>query len=281
MPTTLIDSPPLMEEQFNKISKLVKELCGINLHSDKKELVKDRLSKRLRMLGLSDFRQYTEYIRRDSSGAELVTMVDALSTNLTSFFRYPGHFEYLVKKIIPRLIANAGKTGRRLRIWSAGCSSGEEPYSIAICLCEGIAELKSWDAKILATDISTRMLDRAKEGVYDAEQIKTVPFLSRSKYFQCVQSRPERLHCVNQNLRDLVDLTRLNLIEPWPMRGHFDIVFCRNVMIYFDTATQQMLIDRYSDLLSSRGTLFVGHSESLSGITHRLRYVQPTVYEKP
>ena len=280
MPTTLIDSPTLMEEQFNKISKLVKELCGINLHSDKKELVKDRLSKRLRMLGLSDFRQYTDYIRRDSTGDELTAMLDALSTNLTSFFRDPGHFEYLVKKIIPRLIANAGKTGRSLRIWSAGCSSGEEPYSIAICLCEGIAELKLWDAKILATDISTRMLDRAKEGVYDAEQIKIVPFLSRSKYFQCVQSRPERLYCVNQNVRNLVHLTRLNLIDPWPMRGHFDVVFCRNVMIYFDKATQQMLIDRYSDLLSSGGTLFIGHSESLAGVTHRLRYVQPTVYEK-
>lgn len=269
-----------MEEQFNKISKLVKELCGINLHSGKKELVKDRLSKRLRMLGLSDFRQYTDYIRRDSTGDELTAMLDALSTNLTSFFRDPGHFEYLVKKIIPRLIANAGKTGRSLRIWSAGCSSGEEPYSIAICLCEGIAELKLWDAKILATDISTRMLDRAKEGVYDAEQIKTVPFLSRSKYFQCVQSRPERLYCVNQNVRNLVHLTRLNLIDPWPMREHFDVVFCRNVMIYFDKATQQMLIDRYSDLLSSGGTLFIGHSESLAGVTHRLRYVQPTVYEK-
>ena len=269
-----------MEEQFNKISKLVKELCGINLHSGKKELVKDRLSKRLRMLGLSDFRQYTDYIRRDSTGDELTAMLDALSTNLTSFFRDPGHFEYLVKKIIPRLIANADKTGRSLRIWSAGCSSGEEPYSIAICLCEGIAELKLWDAKILATDISTCMLDRAKEGVYDAEQIKIVPFLSRSKYFQCVQSRPERLYCVNQNVRNLVHLTRLNLIDPWPMREHFDVVFCRNVMIYFDKATQQMLIDRYSDLLSSGGTLFIGHSESLSGVTHRLRYVQPTVYEK-
>ncbi len=280
MPTTLIDSPTLMEEQFDKISKIVKELCGINLHSGKKELVKDRLSGRLRMLGLSDFRQYTDYIRRDSTGAELVTMLDALSTNLTSFFRDPGHFEYLVKKIIPRLIANAGKTGRSLRIWSAGCSSGEEPYSIAICLAEAIPDLQLWDAKILATDISTAMLDRAKEGVYDAEQIKTVPFLSRSKYFQCVQSRPERLYCVNQNLRNLVHLTRLNLIDPWPMRGAFDAIFCRNVMIYFDKPTQQTLINRYSELLSSGGTLIIGHSESLTGISHRLRYVQPTVYEK-
>ena len=281
MPATLIESPTLTESQFNKITKLIKEKCGINLNDGKQELVKARLAKRLRKLGLSDYRQYISYIERDSSGDELVVMLDAISTNLTSFFRESDHFEYFSKKVIPRIIANVGERGRRLRIWSAGCSSGEEAYTIAICLCEGIRELSLWDAGILGTDISIRMLDRAGEGVYNGERVKTVPGLLRSKYFQCVQSRPDSLYLVNQRLRKLVHFARLNLMDSWPMRGLFDVIFCRNVMIYFDKATQQTLINRFSDLLPSGGTLFIGHSESLAGVSHGLRYVQPTVYEKP
>ena len=281
MAATLLDSPTLTESQFNKITKLVKGKCGINLHDGKQELVKARLAKRLRKLGLSDYRQYISYIERDSSGNELLAMLDAISTNLTSFFRESDHFEYFSKKVIPRIITNAGKTGRRLRIWSAGCSSGEEPYSIAICLCEGLRELSLWDAGILGTDISIRMLDRAGEGVYNGERVKTVPGLLRSKYFQCVQSRPDRLYLINQGLRKFVHFARLNLMDPWPMRGLLDAIFCRNVMIYFDKPTQQTLINRFSDLLLPGGTLFIGHSESLADINHGLRYVQPTVYQKP
>ncbi len=134
MPAILTEAPTLTKSQFNKITKLAKDICGLNLHDGKKELVKARLSKRLRKLGFSDYRQYMDYIRHDASGEELVAMLDALSTNLTSFFRESDHFDYLSDKLIPRVIANAGQTGRRFRIWSAGCSSGEEPYSIAICL---------------------------------------------------------------------------------------------------------------------------------------------------
>lgn len=270
----------LSEAQFNEISKLVKDLCGINLHDGKKELIKARLTKRLRKLHIPSFEQYLEYVRNDTTGSELTAMLDALSTNLTSFFRESDHFEYLAQQVIPRVAINATRTGRRLRIWSAGCSSGEEPYSIAITVNETLSNLKMWDIKILATDISTRMLDRAETGIYDADRIKTVAPQLRNKYFDLVETRPQRLYQVKDNISSLVHISRLNLVAHWPMHGPFDAIFCRNVMIYFDKPTQEDLVSRYWNLLGPEGTLFIGHSESLTGINHQFKYAQPTVYEK-
>ncbi len=281
MPVEMLLSLELSEAQFNKISDMVKGLCGINLHNGKKELVKARLAKRLRKLHLPDFAEYMAYVRSDTSGTELTAMLDALSTNLTSFFREAEHLDYLGREVIPRIIAKANTATPRLRIWSAGCSSGEEPYSIAITAGEAFGHLPLMDAKILATDLSTRMLARATRGVYDGERIKDLSPHLRAKYFQCVQTRPERLYRVNDCIRGLVHFARLNLMDHWPMRGPLDAIFCRNVMIYFEKPTQNMLIGRFSELLASGGTLFIGHSESLTGIRHQFRYVQPTVYEKP
>ncbi len=273
-------SVDLTEAQFKQISRLVKDLCGINLHGGKKQLVRARLAKRLRQLGIPTFKQYLDYVRREGGGDELTAMLDALSTNKTSFFREPAHFDYLVETIVPRLL-DRDKKDRRLRIWSAGCSSGEEPYTIAIHLFEAVPDLENWDARILATDISTKVLEAAREGIYNKHRLADVPGLLRSKYFTCIEARPERQYQVKDPLRELVRFARLNLMDPWPMRGPFEVIFCRNVMIYFDKPTQTELIERFFDILAPGGTLFIGHSESLTGVKHRFRYVQPTVYEKP
>jgi chemotaxis protein methyltransferase CheR len=280
MALAVLESASLTDAQFETISQLVKDLCGINLHQGKKELVKARLGKRLRALELSNFDDYVEYVRRDTSRDELTAMLDAISTNLTQFYREPQHFEHLADVVLPSLVSAAVKSGRRLRIWSAGCSSGEEAYTIAIMLHEHVPGLKNWDARILATDISTRVLARAREGVYDADRLEQIPAGWTTKYFTCIQPRPERRYRLNDDVRQLITFGRLNLMERWPMRGPFDVIFCRNVMIYFDKPTQARLIERFWELLGSGGTLFVGHSESLAGVTHRFEYVQPTVYQK-
>ncbi len=268
----------LTDAQFRSVSTLTKKLCGINLHEGKKQLVRARLAKRLRALGMASFEEYMDYLRRDDSGDELTAMLDALSTNLTRFFREPSHFVYMVNTIVPRLLASGS---RRLHVWSAGCSSGEEPYSIAIHLAEAIPDLQAWDVKILATDLSTTVLERAREGIYDKKRLQDVPGMLRSKHFTCIEARPERRYQVKESLRQLVHFARLNLMDTWPMGGPFEIIFCRNVMIYFDKPTQAQLVERFTDLLAPAGTLFIGHSESLTGVRHQLRYVEPTVYEKP
>ena len=281
LPMRPLLSTKLTEPQFKKISHLVKDLCGINLHDGKKELVKARLNRHLRRLGMNNFGDYIDFIQSDPSGTELTTMLDALSTNLTSFFREPEHFRYLAKHTLGEIAANSRTQGRRLRIWSAGCASGEEAYSIAITVSEAIADLAMWDAAVLATDLSTQMLTKAKRSIYDHDRLKGIPPHLRMKYFDCIQAKPKKLYTVKPSLRRLVHFSHLNLLNRWPMRGPFDVIFCRNVMIYFDKATQKHLIERFCDLLSPGGVLFIGHSESLVGSQHRFRYVQPTIYRKP
>jgi len=280
MLSNVLTPTELTDAQFERISQLVRKLCGINLHTGKRELVKARLSKRLRSLGLSSFGDYVDFVQHDRTGNELTAMLDAISTNLTSFFREPAHFEYLARSVIARAVDGAERIGRGLRLWSAGCSSGEEPYSMAITVAESIPDLSRWDAKVLATDLSTDMLTRAAEGVYPKGRLQTLPPLIRGKYFTCVDTGPDRHYRVNGPLRKLVHFARLNLMGQWPMSGPFDAIFCRNVMIYFDKPTQARLIERFWELLGPGGTLFIGHSESLAGVQHRFRYVQPTVYEK-
>ncbi len=275
---TVISSFTLTESQFQRISVMVKDLCGINLHLGKKELVKARLSKRLRSLGLGNFDHYADLVRSDTSGVELTLMLDLISTNLTSFFRENEHFRYFAEHIVE---SAKSRPSNQLRVWSAGCSSGEEPYTVGIVLSENICDIQRWDIRILATDLSTRVLERAKRGLYAANRFDNMPAHIRSRYFTPVRSGDEKVFQVNNQLRSMAHFGRLNLMEPWPMNGPFDVIFCRNVMIYFDKPTQGKLIQRYFDILAPGGTLFIGHSESLTGIKHSFRYVQPTVYEKP
>jgi chemotaxis protein methyltransferase CheR len=275
--SVIVQETKLSEGEFIQISNLVKELCGINLHDGKKELVKARLSKRMRQLGLTSFQQYIDYVRQQSE-REITTMLDILSTNLTYFFREPRHLEYLRDTILPEMSA---KGPQRLRIWSAGCSSGEEPYSIGMVLNEALPNLDRWDAAILATDLSTRVLQTASQGCYREERFRELPRHMVSKYFLCTQFKPEKIYKAGPKLRKLVHFARLNLMEPWPMKGPFDVIFCRNVMIYFDKPTQGKLVNRYFDILKPGGMLFLGHSESLTGIDHKFKYVQPATYRKP
>ncbi len=272
----------LGEEEFRRISDLVYDHCGINLHDGKKELVRSRLAKRLHKGRFTSFSQYIKHVLEDPTGKEFSILIDSLSTNLTKFFREERHFEYMRTQLLPRL-AKAKEASRQLRIrgWSAGCSSGEEPYSIALTLLDAFAGKERWDIRLLATDVSTRILERAQAGVYDRERIEPIPMPLRSKYLSTRREGDKERYVVGPALREMVIFRYLNLMKDWPIKGPLDFIFCRNVMIYFDKPTQARLIRRFYDLLGSGGVLFTGHSESLTGIEHAFKYVQPTIYLRP
>lgn len=264
----------LSERQFEKISRMVYRLSGIHLKNGKQALVRARLMKRLRALKIRNFRDYLKYLDSASGKDEPQRMIDVITTNKTHFFREPAHFDYLKTELLPQY------KGNRLRFWTAACSSGEETYSLAILLREHLPNIDGRDVKILATDISRRMLERAQLAVYSADQIKDVPPLFIQRYFNKISDRPTRQYQLRDEIRRIVTIAWLNLIDNWPMKGPFDVIFCRNVMIYFDRTTQQRLIQRFSQLLGNGGHLFVGHSEGLSAISHNLNYVGPAIYRK-
>ena len=264
----------LSSQQFDKISRLLYQVSGIDLHEGKEELVKARLIKRLRHLKIFGFDHYLKYLSNDKSGSEIQAMVDVLTTNKTNFFREPEHLDYLRNEIITGL----GK--EQIRIWSAGCSSGEEPYSIAITLCEAIPDIGKSDIKILATDISDRMIEQARLGLYDEETLKGMSFQLKHRYFEHAEAESRHRYRVVPQLQSMVRFAKLNLMEDWPMRGLFDVIFCRNVMIYFDKPTQEKLVNRFWSQLRSGGYLMVGHSESLTFMAHDYHYIKPAVYQK-
>lgn len=264
----------LTPAQFARITDVLHEHAGIRMREGKEGLVRARLTKRLRKLGLADFDAYLDYIEKDATRREFAEMIDALTTNKTSFLREASHFDYLRDAVFPTL-------GGPVRIWSAGCSSGEEPYTLAMLCNEAFADIATRDVRILATDISHRVLAQAKAGVYPAENMSDVPAAWMQKYWTRTQDAQGRAAFeAGKPLRRLVHFAKLNLMERWPMQGPFDAILCRNVMIYFDKATQQQLVERYWQLLRPGGHLFVGHSESLTGLAHKFRYVQPAVYVK-
>jgi chemotaxis protein methyltransferase CheR len=278
----LANSITLSERDFKLISETVYDHCGINQHMGKKELVRARLAKLIRIKGFEDFAQYIQFVMDDKTGEEFTTLIDALSTNLTSFFREKQHFDFLEHEFLPQLAERKRRaSSRRIRGWSAGCSSGEEPYSIAITLLESLPAGYQWDARILATDIANSKLDIARRGTYDATRVESVPPAARTKYFVKSGSRGGYTYEVADVLRQTLCFQYLNLMEEWPVKAPIDFIFCRNVMIYFDKPTQERLVNRYWELLDSGGVLFTGHSESLTGIRHRFNYVQPTIYVKP
>lgn len=271
----------LSDNDFNLFSRLVYENCGINLHSGKKELLRARLSKRLREMGFNGFRQYYKYLTKADSGQELINMLDAISTNLSSFFREKKHFEFLEQHVYP-LYRDMKKQGipLRLRLWSAGCASGEEPYTLAISLLEHLIKDTFIDVKILATDISTRSLEVAKKGIYSTASLKNVTPDLLKKYFQKGYGKWDDHYKIKEVVTRLVEFRRLNLIENFPFKNQFDFIFCRNVMIYFDQETKKKLVGKLYDYLKTDGYLFVGFSESLTGTEHHFQYVNPTVYQK-
>jgi chemotaxis protein methyltransferase CheR len=266
------------DAEFTQISDMVYKHCGINLHEGKKELVQARIARQMRTGGFKTAGQYIDSVLSDSSGDKFSDLIDALSTNLTSFFRENQHFQHLTDKFLPKLIENRNREGKRyIRAWSAGCSSGEEPYTLAIVISEALGSHR-FDVKILATDISRRVLSAARRGVYDEERVETVPSPLRHKYF-AAGSNPGTVKIV-PDLQRMIRFNYLNLQESWPFSGPFDFIFCRNVMIYFDKPTQQKLVNRYHDCLAPGGLLFTGHSESLTGVKHPFKYVLPTIYSR-
>lgn len=270
MATSAVPTLDLNDRQFDRISTITYRVSGLVLQAGKQGLVQSRLARRVRELGLPGFDAYLDQVEGDRDGRELMQMVDLLTTNKTAFFRELPHFDYLRDRVLPNLL------GARLRIWSAACSSGEEPYTIAMVLRETLPGLERMDARILATDISARVLAKARQGVYVKDVVDDVPPALVRRYFTA--SPPG--YRVADSLRSLVTFGRLNLMGDWPMRGPFDVIFCRNVMIYFDKPTQERLVDRFWELLPAGGQLLVGHSESLSPLSHRFTYVQPAVYVK-
>jgi chemotaxis protein methyltransferase CheR len=270
----------LTQADFEKFSRLVYEQSGISLHDGKKELIKARLSKRVRQGRFKSFRDYYQYVVEDDSGEELVFLLDAISTNLTSFFREQSHFDYLKSELLPRWKTARKGSDPQIRVWSAGCSSGEEVYSISITLQEGLEHPEQWKIKILATDLSTKVLKKAMAGIYEQDRIRKIPAPLIKKYFLKGDHQWREYVKVKNRLRDPVEFKRFNLMEPFPFKEPFDCIFCRNVMIYFDKKTQEILVNRFYKCLGPEGILFIGHSESLTGIPHPFKYVKPAIYKK-
>jgi chemotaxis protein methyltransferase CheR len=261
--------------EFARISRMVLEIAGIRINDGKEEMVKARLAKRLRALHLASFTEYLDYLAYDATGREVSQMIDVLTTNKTNFFREPEHFAFLHQLVLH------GIKDRTITIWSAGCASGEEPYSVAIQLHESLPDAWAWDIKILATDISSKMVGMAKAATYSGDTLSGFPGHIVRKYFVRTGSMVNPAYQVRAAIKDLVHVVRLNLMDDWPMQGRFDVIFCRNVMIYFSKAVQQQLIARFWEQLCAGGYLVVGHSESLSSLSHQYRYIQPAIWAKP
>jgi chemotaxis protein methyltransferase CheR len=272
--------PEFTEADFIKISRLVYEQCGINLHEGKKELVKARLGKRIRKGNFCSFRDYFDFVINDQSGEEMIQLLDSISTNFTHFFRENQHFEYLKNTFIPSLKTRTGKNPKKLRVWSAGCSTGEEPYTIAITLLESLPPGSGWDLKILATDLSTKVLASAKTGVYLKEKIQSLSSDLVKKYFLRGEKQWQNYVKIKPLVKSMVTFQRLNFMEAFSFNEPFDCIFCRNVMIYFDKETRTHLVNRFYEHLETGGAFFIGHSESLSGIEHPFQYVKPATYKK-
>lgn len=268
-----VNSAEMYQEDFRRIRDMVYDYCGINLHEGKRALVKGRLQKRLRHLNLLSFKEYLDNVDNDGTNREFLLLIDILTTNKTSFFRESQHFNFIRDHIIPTL------NGRNVKWWSAGCSSGEEPITMAMTLLEETGNYPATAVKILATDLSIEVIKMAREGVYEPDKLMDVPNYLLSKYFDKITIGKQAFRTKNA-IRNKITYGRLNLLEPWPMRGPFQIIMCRNVMIYFDKVTQQKLISRFYNLLEPGGYLFIGHSESVSNKDIGLKSVIPAAYQK-
>lgn len=277
-----VEVKDLTDGEYQLFRKLVYSESGIALGDQKMQLVRARLGKRLREGEFRSYKEYYNYVVNDRTGEELCGLLDAISTNTTHLFRESRHFD-LLKDIVARWAADRTKraTNRTLRIWSAGCSSGEEPYSLVMVAHDVLRDHPTLELKVLATDLSIRMLSQAKLGIFEPHRVGTVPPALKNRYLAKIQQEGQTLLQVVPELRRLVTFARFNLMtSSFPFRHGFQVIFCRNVMIYFDRPTQQALVHKFVDQLQDGGYFMIGHSESLSGTEHPLSYVEPTVYRK-
>jgi chemotaxis protein methyltransferase CheR len=266
------------ENDFQALRALVKKMAGISLADSKRELVYGRISRRLRALGLTSFADYRQLLE-SGDGSELIEFCNALTTNLTSFFRESHHFAYLRESFLePR--RNAPRKAGRIRIWSSACSSGEEPYSIAMTIVETIPEWEKWDIKILATDLDSDILARAQRGIYNADRVKGMDPKRLRRFFTERLDGAQRVYQVTPELAKLITFRQINLVQDLPMPGPLDVVFCRNVVIYFDKDTQRALFSRIAALQRPDNLLFLGHSETLFKVSDDYTLIGKTIYRR-
>ncbi|QPK64193.1 protein-glutamate O-methyltransferase [Methylomonas sp. LL1] len=263
-------------EDFNCLRKISNQHSGIMVPDDKFDMFYSRLSKRVRMLGFSRFKQYCDYLH-SYPDQEFTQFINAVTTNLTSFFRENHHFDYLSQSLLPELLKK-NQAQRQIKVWSAGCSTGEEPYSIAMALMENIPE--DWAIKILATDLDTNVLSTAAEAIYPLDKVAAIGEQRLHRWFQKGVGAQNNKVRVKSSLRRLIHFAPLNLMQEWPMKGGFDFIFCRNVLIYFDRDTKSQLANRYAGLLREGGHLFIGHSESLHQLDTPFTLIGNTIYKK-
>ena len=265
----------LQQDDFQFLQKLIYDKTGIVIGDHKREMICRRLAKRMRDLNIDIITDYCNILKSDND-AEMNNFINAVTTNLTSFFRENHHFEFL-KNDFYQTFSQSKKN--KLRVWSSACSTGEEPYSIAITLREVFGKtIDTFDAKILATDLDTQVIHTAKTGIYDIQRIKDLPTTIKSKWFQPQNNAKQVV--IDDSLKKLITFNRLNLLGPWPIKGQFDVIFCRNVLIYFDKPTQEALVKRFYDVLVDDGLLMLGHSESVLKGSNKFDSLGKTIYRK-
>jgi chemotaxis protein methyltransferase CheR len=279
----LIQSVPMRESEYRSIAQFIYEKSGIHLGDNKQELVKTRLAKRLRALGMKTYAEYFQFVSDPAQEEELMLMINAVSTNFTSFYRERQHFDFLQKTALPDIVRRkAIERSKRLRVWCAASSTGEEPYTLALTLLEFLGEPLTWDVKVLCTDISTKVLTQAVKGVYDFEKVKTVPPVLLDRYFEKRIEGGEKNYEASRELKDILTFRRLNLMDDvFPFKGPFDFISCRNVMIYFDHPTQERVVEKLLRCLAVGGYLLIGHSENLPpAFRTRVDVLAPATYRK-
>ncbi|MGE5547414.1 MAG: CheR family methyltransferase [Solirubrobacterales bacterium] len=268
----------LGDEEFQFLAAFMSRETGIVLTEHKRQMVCGRLVKRLRALKLKSFADYCALLQGPAAHDEVENLVNAITTNITNFFREPHHFDHLREHVLlPRVQERPRRP--RVRVWSAGCSSGEEPYSIAMTMADVLKPGEGWDALILATDIDTSVLARGEAGIYPADAARHIPETYRKRFLRRIPGDIDRIQMADE-IKKLIRFKRLNLHEPWPMTGGFDAIFCRNVAIYFDKPTQRTLFNRYADMLVMGGIFYLGHAESLIGVSDRFEVAGKTAYRR-
>jgi len=260
---------PLTRRDLTEISAMIYADAGIFLNDSKASLVYSRLSKHIRQLGISGFREYCTLVSSQEGAPARREMLSHLTTNFTRFFRENHHFDHLRTDVLPGLLVKA-RNGGRVRIWSAACSDGQEPYSIALTILAMMPNVTDYDFKILATDIDPKILAQARAGIYDEGALETVSPAMRKQSFREVDVQGRRKYQIDDKVKKLITFNELNLMGQWPFKGHFDVIFCRNVVIYFDEPTQMKIWTRFSGLLPEGGHLYIGHSERVSGDSKNL-----------